>query len=244
MNSEDPVSIEQINAYVDNQLSDEVKAEILKKSQQNEELAETICQTRIIKEMVKFSYQRPPDNQLDKRSEKHSAKHKPGLFQYGIAASLFILLGGLAGWNGAYFYSASELNETLSQQVQLTPEAIDNHRVLLHISTDEPSKVEAALNNAERLLSRNNSDEKFKLQILVNAEGIKILQKNESPYIERIRALAMHHENISFLACQRSIERQKLKGIDIHLINEVSVIPEALAEIVQRLNQGWIYIRA
>ena len=100
------------------------------------------------------------------------------------------------------------------------------------------------MNNAERLLSANSSDEKFRLQILVNAEGIRILQQNESPYIERLKVLANNSDNVSLLACQRSIERQKLKGIEVHLVKEAKVIPEALAAIVSRLHQGWVYIRA
>jgi intracellular sulfur oxidation DsrE/DsrF family protein len=240
MNSDDLTHIEQINAYVDDQLSNEVQAEILKKSQENEELSENICQTRIIKEMVKLSYHTPPDRHSNQAVNKHHSNR----WQYGIAASLFLLLGSIAGWNGAYFYGNPIPDISASQYVQLNSDTINSHQVLLHIATSDPARVESALSNAERLLTANNSDEKFQLQILVNAEGIKILQADDSPYIDRIRTLAMKHENVSFLACQRSIERQKLKGIDIHLVKEASIIPEALEEIVKRLNQGWVYIRA
>lgn len=240
MNSDDLTNIEQINAYVDDQLSNEVKAEILKKSQENEQLSENICQTRVIKEMIKLSYQTPPDN----RSEKQAGKHRSNYVQYGIAASLFLLIGSIVGWSGALFYANPMFNNNVLQQVQLNSSALNKHQVLLHIATDEPSRVESALSNAERLLASNNMDEKFQLQILVNADGIKILQENNSPYIDRIRTLTTKHENISFLACQRSIERQKLKGVDVHLVKEANVIPEALEEIVNRLNQGWVYIRA
>jgi len=240
MNSDEQINIDQINAYVDDQLSNEVKAEILKKSQRNDELSEKICQTRIIKEMVKLSYQTPPNHKLDKQVK--TQRSSP--LQYGIAASLFLLVGCIAGWNGAYFYSNQLLNSSSLEQVQLGSDAINKHQVLLHIATGEPSRVESALNNAERLLTSYKSDEKFQLQILVNADGIKILQANDSPYVDRIRTLAMEHENVSFLACQRSIERQKLKGIDVHLVKEASVVSEALEEIVKRLNQGWVYIRA
>ncbi len=240
MNSDDMSHIEQINAYVDDQLSNEVKAEILKKSQENEDISESICQTRIIKEMVKLSYQTPPDSHSDKQLKNHHSNR----FQYAIAASIFLLIGSIVGWNGAFFYGNPIFKDNASQYVQLNSETINSHQVLLHISTDDPSRVESALGNAERLLASNDSNEKFQLQILVNADGIKILQAINSPYIDRIRSLAMAHENVSFLACQRSIERQKLKGIDIHLVKEASIIPEALEEIVRRLNQGWIYIRA
>lgn len=240
MNSDDLTINEQINAYVDDQLSNEVKAEILKKSQDNEQLSESICQTRVIKEMVKLSYQTPPEHY----SNKQTGAHRTSYFQYGIVASLFLLLGSVAGWSGANFYANPLFNNSASQQIQLNSDTINTHQVLLHIATDEPSRVDSALDNAEKLLASNNMDEQFQLQILINADGIKILQENNSPYIDRIRALAGQHENVSFLACQRSIERQQLKGIEVHLVKEANVIPEALEAIVKRLNQGWVYIRA
>ena len=51
------------------------------------------------------------------------------------------------------------------------------------------------------------------------------------------------YDNISFLACSRTIEKLRLKGIDVHLVPEATVIPAALEEIVDRLQQGWAYIR-
>jgi intracellular sulfur oxidation DsrE/DsrF family protein len=236
----EPVNNEQINAYVDDQLSTGVKAEILKKSQDDNALADDICQTRVLKEMVKLAYHTPPDS----RARLHSDHHSPSRWSYGIAASLLILVGSISGWYGALYYGNAGLNPlSLSQLPTESAETISNHRVLLHISTDEPSRVDTALNNAERLLAKNNSNEKFQLQILVNAEGIKILQQSDSPYIERIQTLANSSENLSLVACQRSIERQKLMGVDVHLVKEARVIPEALAEIVSRLQQGWVYIR-
>lgn len=240
MNSDEIINNEKINAYVDDQLSTEVKAEILKKSQENEAIAESICQTQVLKGMVKLAYQTPPDHH-DKQNKQ---SQKSNVWRYSMVASILLMVGVISGWFGALQYGHQEGNLSLLQQVQLTSTAVKNHQVLLHISTNETSRVEAALNNAERLLSSNNNEEKFQLQILVNAEGINILQKDKSPYIERLRALAVNSDNVALLACKRSIERQKLKGIDVHLVTEAQVIPEALEAIVSRLHQGWVYIRA
>ncbi len=237
MNTENELSNEQINAYVDDQLSTEVRAEILNESQKNKALADSICQTRIIKEMVKLSYQQAPGQEHKKKTENAVSV----CWQHGLAASLLLILGSVAGWQGANTVSRHYASNDVLP-LQYTQK--NQHHVLLHISTDEPSRVNAALNNAERLLNSNNQQDKFQLQILVNAEGIKILQEEQSPYIERLKKLASQHDNVSLLACQRSIERQKLKGLEVHLIKEASVIPEALEEIVNRLHQGWVYIRA
>lgn len=236
MNSDKTIKTEQINAYVDDQLATEVKAELLKQSQEDEQLADNICQTRVLKEMVKLAYQNPPRHQSE-----NSPARRHGRWQYGIAASVLVLIGIMSGWHGAWYFAN---NATLfSQQVQLDKTVVNKQNILLHISTADSATVEHALASAEQLL-KDNSEKPFQLQVLVNAEGIKILQADESPYVERIRKLALNNNNVAFLACQRSIERQKLKGINVHLVKEAKVIPEALAAIVSRLHQGWVYIRA
>jgi intracellular sulfur oxidation DsrE/DsrF family protein len=55
--------------------------------------------------------------------------------------------------------------------------------------------------------------------------------------------MAQQFNNISFLACSRTIEKLHMRGIDIHLIPEARVIPGALEAIVDRMQQGWVYIR-
>ena len=239
-NNEQGLNKEQINAYVDDQLSTEVKAEILKKSQDDETLAEEICQAQVLKGMIKLAYQTPPDKALEQKKRTSSQPY----WRTGIAASLFLIIGVLSGWYSAFQYGGLSTGASTFQQVKLTPGLTNEHQVLLHISTDEPARVEAALNNAERLLTANDNDEHFQLQILVNSKGILILQKNESPFIERLKALTGKSENVALLACQRSIERQQLKGVEVHLVKEAKVIPEALSAIVSRLHQGWVYIRA
>ena len=83
----------------------------------------------------------------------------------------------------------------------------------------------------------------MQLEVVANAEGLKLLRADTSPYPERIRRMALQFNNISFLACNRAIEKLRMNGIDVHLLPEARVIPGALEEIVDRLQQGWVYIR-
>ena len=136
--NEQNVNKEQINAYVDDQLSTEVKAEMLKKSQDDDAIADAICQTQVLKGMVKLAYQSPPDKSSEQNQKKH---HRSSYWQTGIAASVLLLIGIFAGWYGAIQYSASPVNSALFQQVQVPPDVVNEHQVLLHISTDEPPEL-------------------------------------------------------------------------------------------------------
>jgi intracellular sulfur oxidation DsrE/DsrF family protein len=117
-------------------------------------------------------------------------------------------------------------------------------RVVLHISSAEAKRMDQALTDAEDLLKQyQDHPELVQLEVVANAEGLSLLRADTSPYPERIRRLAQQFNNISFLACSRSIEKLHMRGIDVHLLPEARVIPGALEEIVDRLQQGWVYIR-
>jgi intracellular sulfur oxidation DsrE/DsrF family protein len=79
--------------------------------------------------------------------------------------------------------------------------------------------------------------------VVANADGVRLLQAGTSPHAARIAALLARYDNIAFLACSRSLEKLRLKGIDVHLLPDVGVVPGALEEIVARLQEGWVYVR-
>ena len=134
---------------------------------------------------------------------------------------------------------------SLRQIAQASPAQADGTHVVLHIATDDPARVNAALDDAEDLLKTySSSHRKVRLEVIANAEGINLLRAGYSPYAARIEAMTKRYDNIAFLACRRAIDRMRTKGVDVHLIPDVKVVPEALDAIVSRLRKGWVYIRA
>jgi hypothetical protein len=117
-------------------------------------------------------------------------------------------------------------------------------RVIIHISSAEPQKLDEALTDAEELLvSYKDRPELVQLEVVANTTGLELLRADTSPYPDRIRRMAQQFDNISFLACSRTIEKLRLRGIDVHLLPEAKTIPGALEEIVDRMQEGWVYIR-
>jgi len=233
------ISDDLLNAYVDGELSVEDQAEVIAALRQNPQLSEKLCELRALKEMVNVSYQNPPTPRSINDQQQTAYRHAWSLS--GIAASIGLLITLALGTILGYQYGQQELG----QFVQLNPASEQNQSVLLHIGTRNDERIQLALDNAEHILTSFAAKEKrIKLQILVNAEGIHMLNAENSPYISRIKAMSERFENVAFLACQRSIERQKLRGVEIHLVKEASVVPEALRTVVSRLESGWVYIRA
>ena len=120
----------------------------------------------------------------------------------------------------------------------------DAAKILLHISTAAPERVNAALDAAEEILADSRERGKnTRLEIVANAEGLAMLREG-SPYAQRIQRMIEQYESISFKACGIAMETANLKeGIEVKLLPEAERVDAALDQILTRLRQGWTYIR-
>ncbi len=231
-----------INAFVDGELSADDRARLLEAAEGHAELSERICQLRMTKDMLRVAYQDPPGS----AGPKETRRRRAAWIARAVAAALLLSLGGGTGWYANSAFGPSGENPIFSAQaLRVDPARSDYRHVLLHIPTADPRRVDAALNGAEHLLATSEREHKsITVEVIFNSEGIQILRADASPYVARIRSLAARYDNISFLACSRSIERLRMKGVKVHLIKEAQVVPEALDTIVTKLEEGWVYIRA
>jgi len=234
-------SDEQLQAFVDDEVDLSDRAEIMEAISRDDELACRVCELLQIKDSVRLAYHEPP--QPVHASKQWQVASKARVSVRTIAASFLLAMGVLSGW----FMHALSLNGAsppTSNLVQMAPANQEFKRVILHISTADTERLEQALDDAELLLSGyKNHPEMLQLEVVANAAGLTLLREDASPYVDRIRRMAQEYDNIDFLACSRTIEKLHLKGIDVHLIPEAKVIPAALEEIVDKLQEGWVYIR-
>jgi len=72
---------------------------------------------------------------------------------------------------------------------------------------------------------------------------LNLLRADISPYAKRVSALQRQYDNLTFVACQNAMDRLRR---DTHqnpdLLPEALITPNALEEILMRLQQGWVYI--
>jgi len=241
MNTRDDFSDEQLQAFVDNEINTSDRARILELAQKDDALACRICELMQIKDMVRLAYREPP--QSGYTQSRWNASHVARLSARSVAAMLLLGIGTWFGWTMHPPAPNGAVTAPLGL-AQMDPARTEMKRVVLHISTADAGRLEEALDSAEELLSTyRKASEKVQLEIVANTAGLTLLRMDTSPFVERIRRMAMEYENLSFLACSRTIEKLRLQGIDVHLVPEATVIPGALEEIVTRLQQGWAYIR-
>ena len=118
-------------------------------------------------------------------------------------------------------------------------------KVLIHIARDEASQLGEALNEVESLLRHyRDTRQNARVEVVINGKGLELVRIDTSAFAERIQKLQSEFDNLTFAACQNTIDRLKREqGIIVRLLPGVVVIDSGMAELMRRQNQGWAYIQ-
>lgn len=246
MSADRNISDEHLNAFVDGQLDSDEKSRILGAINNDAELNQRACELRRLRELVQHAYDAPPPP-----PQRLPYAAGTPLWRQAIAAALLLMLGGAIGWVGHAQHQPLNLKamyldeEKAFQTANLIQAPVRGERkILLHISSDEPATLERALDTAEQLLATyQRLQQPVELELVANAGGLDLLRADVSPYADRVQALQRQYDNLTFLACQTALDRlRRERHITPDLLPEALVTPNALDEILSRLQQGWMYI--
>lgn len=235
MKNEYPFSDEYLNAYIDNQLDREEAGQVLQKLQENPALNQRVCELRQMQALVRHAYGYD-DSPIPESTQPLKSRHWQRYLQ-GAAAVLLLAVGATAGW-------LAHGQDPAMQGVYLNTAHTRPQNIILHISTDDPIKVSDALDQAELMLERNKEKgTSFRLEIVANGDGLNLLRTRYSSYPERTEELIKNYNNLSVMACARTLQAIKEQGGDVELLPNVSTTESALERVVDRLQDGWLYIR-
>jgi uncharacterized protein len=253
--SDNMISEERLGAFVDDELDATEKDIVFEALSQDSELRQQTCELRQLSELVRHAYSNPPPSE---RFQKKETRRFSPLGQ-AAAATLLIALGGVIGWlshqplgNAARkpdmramvwgeddraFHSTDLASATSHNELK---------RVILHLNTSSPERFEKALTTAEQLLNEYAGDSHgAEIEVVANASAIKLLRSGYSPFAKRVRALQEKYFGLTFLACKDAMdhirELEDLKS-DVRLLPGVEVTPSALEHILERMNEGWVYL--
>ncbi|BCO31984.1 hypothetical protein TspCOW1_20870 [Thiohalobacter sp. COW1] len=254
MSSDDKlISDEHLNAFIDNQLDADEKSRILSTIKSDSELSHRACEIKRLRELVQHAYELPSE-----RAE-HSGHGRAlrGPLQ-AVAAAALLVVGAAVGWisnaqlhpgNNDLDVKAMYLDEERAfqtTQVDEAPTVQGGRKILLHISSDDPQKLEQALDTTERLLQTYRARHMpVELELVANAGGLNLLRADISPFADRIEDLQFKYEELTFFACQTAInqmlEREHRDQVP-PLLPQALTTPNALDQILTRLQEGWVYI--
>jgi intracellular sulfur oxidation DsrE/DsrF family protein len=228
----DPVSLEMQNAFVDGQLDAGEWSAMLERVGADAELRGEICTLRATKDMVCNAYA-----DVKPRARRAAA----GWRSWGLAATLLACVA--AGWFGHALLGVGSTPGGVSGTAALRD--VDGNRILVHVSSGQRESLRTALDEVEDLLrSARTAGRGVEVEIVANSTGLDLLRSDASPYLARVSALRREFPNLTFFACNQTIERLRERGVTVNLLPGVHVAPSALDQVVKRLHGGWVYIRA
>ncbi len=245
MNIKD-ITEDKLNLFIDQQLDRNEMNEIHEAILDDKELREQVCQLKAVRELVGYAYSEVPAS----RSENPHQKRTALMLGRAMAASLTLVVGVVLGWS-TYQYSPNAIQaisaeNTFQYVVNQVKVEHGNRKIILHIDSSDLQVVNAALNEADQLLATyRKANTPMELDIITTKTGINMLRPSMSPYISRIKALIDDNDEVAIYACNLSIAKAlKKEGVEIVLMPGVAKDKSARELIPQRLEKGWVYIKA
>lgn len=236
------ISDEFLNAFVDNQLESAEKNMVFDAIDQDESLKERVCDLRGLKEMVQHAYHQPPANA---HSPIKRMRSWPPYFQ-ALAACLLLLIGGASGWLGHSWASTDSEREMnrLFQTTQGGDFGDEPRKIIVQVSTANPTRLKSALDETESLLEISRREHRqLQVEIVANGSGADLLRADITPYGDRIGLLQARYPNLNLMICSQTLGKLRDQGVDVQLLPNTGIAPSAAQQIRKRLLQGWDYVR-
>lgn len=253
MSQEQKFSDEFLNAFVDDQLASEEKGHAYLSINNNEGLNRRVCELRKMRDLVQLAYKNLPTFA--------APDPRAGRLRAHVAAGFILALGVTLGWllhqpgfvpeQTARVAAPPAPAVTTVEKPRVAPPtrptvvAANEVKVLFHLNSDKPERIQEVLDEAEALLKFYRSAGQIaRVQVIANGDGLNLLRTDKSPDPERVRAMLKTYDNLSFAACQNTIDRLKREqGVTAELLPGASVVDSGVAQIILRQQQGWIYIQ-
>lgn len=119
------------------------------------------------------------------------------------------------------------------------------HKVAIHVDENDPQVMNMALNNAKNIASYyEGQGDTVTIEMVTYGPGLDMLIEDKSPVAQRISAMSLEMDNISFSACANTMAGMKKKtGHDVVLMSEANVVPSGVVRLIELQENGFSYIR-
>jgi len=147
------ITEDRLNLFIDEQLDTNEMNEIREALLDDKQLREQVCQLKAVRELVGYAYSEVPASQHEVTEKKRFSSFAGR----AIAASITLVVGVVMGWS-TYEYSPNAIQAISAEN---TFQYVANHvvadnrqrKIILHIDSSDLKVVNAALNEADYLLT-------------------------------------------------------------------------------------------
>lgn len=122
---------------------------------------------------------------------------------------------------------------------------MEKHRLALQISDNDPAKMNAVLNVAANV-SKYYSDkgDEVEIQIVAFNAGLNMLREDKSPVLERLKSFKQSMPNVSFDACENTLEAMtRAEGKEPPLVENATRVKAGVVTLIELGEKGWTIVR-
>lgn len=225
-------------SFVDGQLDAAQRKVIIEAMDNDLDLRERVYRLRKIKDLVKLGFEdaNPPTN------SQHSFKPIPFWRRNCAAIAASITALAISFGAGVIFYHNSQLSDPLASENVASINLEQPDRILLHISESDPRLFEETLAFAEKFLKKHKASG-AKIEVVANAGGIDLMRVGY-PLGDKVIEMMAAYDNVTFVTCANTIKSLQRQGIEPMIIKDVGTEKAAMDHIIDRVREGWTYIKA
>ncbi len=123
--------------------------------------------------------------------------------------------------------------------------AAEPHKLALQITDNDPAKMNAVLNvaaNVSRYYAAKG--EEVEVEIVAFNAGLHMLREDTSPVKQRLASFKQGMPNVSFKACQNTIDAMaKSEGKEIPIVENAERVPAGIVRLIELSEKGWTIVR-
>lgn len=110
------------------------------------------------------------------------------------------------------------------------------HRIVFHLATNDTLTYKGLIRQLNNLTALWPT---ASIEVVTHSYGIDIMRKDRSKLEADIQALK--NKGVAFTVCQNTMKSQKLTPE--HMLPQAIFVPNGLAELVLKQEEGWSYIK-
>ena len=100
------------------------------------------------------------------------------------------------------------------------------HKVAIHVDENDPAVMNMALNNVQNVVAYyKGKGDTVQVEVVTYGPGLTMLVADKSPVADRIAAMSLENETLTFAACGNTLNAMKKKaGGDVPLLSEAKIV--------------------
>ena len=121
----------------------------------------------------------------------------------------------------------------------------ETHYLAIHVDQNDPQVMNMALNNAQNVASHYAAEgDTVMIEMVAYGPGLNRYVAGKSPVADRIAAMSLEMENLTFAACGNTHRAMSAKaGVEVALLDEAMIVPSGVVRLMELQQDGYAYVR-